>query len=318
MTVPAVSIVLPTFDRLPLLREAVASVLAQSRGDWELIIVDDGSRDGTAGYVDSLHDSRIHLVSVAHDGNPARLRNLGIARARAPWVAFLDSDDLWSPEKLASQLGAVGERPECGWTYTAYALIDDEGRELPPEQYPPFQARSGNIVCELLTHDARVACPTALVRRSVLTSVGGFDESLAFSEDFDLWLRLAAVSPALALAQRLSSVRLHAGNNTRQRPEVNLAFIAVYGKFRRHGARQPIERRLCDEQRAVYWVQYGRQMWGRGERVRGVLAFAHAFRYRPTDRELWSVVSSRLLGRRAPASARTRPTSSDSERRDAR
>src|SRR5207245_1203080 len=116
------------------------------------------------------------------------------------------------------------------------------------------------------------------------------------------------------VSERLTAVRLHAGNSTRDRPEVSLAFIAVYAKFRRNGASAPLERRLCGAQQAFYWVRYGQAMWRRGRRGRGALAFARAFYRQPNHPELWSVVSGKLLRLLRPA--RVRPTSSDNDRRD--
>jgi glycosyltransferase involved in cell wall biosynthesis len=313
----SVSIVIPTFDRVSLLRQAVASVMEQSRDDWELIIVDDGSRDGTATYVGALGDPRVELVTVPHCGNPARLRNLGIARASAPWVAFLDSDDLWSPDKLARHLGAVDQHPECRWSYTAWTLIDGAGAELRLERFPIWSECSGWIARELLSHSAKVACPTVLARRELLQAAGGFDESLDFCEDFDLWLRLATRSPALAVSQRLTKVRLHADSNTWHRPEVNLAFVRVYGNFRRDSARQSIELQLCDQQQAAYWVRYGREVWGPGRRGDALLAFLRALRRQPRQPELWSAVSRKLLGAFRSASSSARSTSSAKDGRDA-
>ena len=87
---PVVSIVLPTYNRLPLLREAVASVLTQTLKDWELIVVDDGSTDDTVAWLESIGDARVSVIPEPHTGNRSRLRNLGVARARTQWVAFLD------------------------------------------------------------------------------------------------------------------------------------------------------------------------------------------------------------------------------------
>jgi GT2 family glycosyltransferase len=292
---PSVSVIIPTFNRLPLLQEAVASVFGQTHADWELIVVDDGSADETAAYVCGLSDHRIHLLTVPHCGRPAKLRNLGIARASGAWVAFLDSDDVWMPRKLEDQLQQVVDHPGCGWSYTNFLLIDEKGAELPRENYQTFVAYSGSIIRQLLVHDALIACPSVLASRALLQAVGGFDESLAFSEDYDLWLRLAVESPVEAVSRPLCKVRLHPGSNTRHRPEVNQAFIQVYTKFLRDN---PADRQvlgLCDRQRAFYWLHYGRQMWQRGEHARGVAALARAFLYQPTHPEWWRAVTKKVV-----------------------
>ncbi len=301
---PPISIVLPTFDRLPLLREAIMSVISQTHKDWRLIIVDDGSRDGTAEYLRTLDDSRIEVVSVEHCGNPARLRNLGIARARHEWIAFLDSDDVWMPRKIENQWRELAAHGDCRWSYTNARLIDETGAELPLENFEPWTAHSGNVIHALLTHKAAIPCPSVLVRRDLLESAGGFDESLPFSEDYDLWLRLAARSPVWAVTEPLCKVRLHPGNNTRDKPEVNQSFIRVYDKFLRDNEADPGVQRLCDRQRAFYWVHFARQMWQRGDHVRSASALATAFRYHPTHPEWWSVVTKKILRPLLPASVR--------------
>jgi glycosyltransferase involved in cell wall biosynthesis/SAM-dependent methyltransferase len=273
----------------------VASVLAQTDPDWQLVIVDDGSRDGTAEWVRGIGDRRVELVSVAHCGNPARLRNLGIARARGDWIAFLDSDDLWMPRKLEAQRRALAAHPECRWSYTAALLIDEAGAELPLERFEPWTPRSGQIVRELLVHAASIPCPSVLARRDLLESAGAFDESLPFCEDYDLWLRLATASPVWAVPEPLCKIRLHPGNNTRDRPEVNRSFIEVYERFARRAGAEPAWRALCDRQRAFYWVHLSKQLWRRGERVQGATAFARAFRLDPSHPAWWSALESKLF-----------------------
>src|ERR1700742_4409771 len=101
---PAVSIILPTYNRLRFLPEAVQSVLGQTTADWELIVVDDGSTDESVTWLESLRDPRISILRTRHTGNRSALRNLGVARTSGPWIAFIDSDDRWHPEKLRRQL----------------------------------------------------------------------------------------------------------------------------------------------------------------------------------------------------------------------
>ncbi|MGH7451509.1 MAG: glycosyltransferase family 2 protein, partial [bacterium] len=115
---PLVSVIIPTFNRLKYLKEAVASVFAQTYAHWELIVVDDGSTDDTLHYVSTLDDPRVRLVSETHSGNPARMRNVGVAHARGEYVAFLDSDDLWESDKLAVQLEYLHTCRGYRWCYT--------------------------------------------------------------------------------------------------------------------------------------------------------------------------------------------------------
>src|SRR5438128_1621108 len=115
---PKVSVVLPTYNRRPLLREAVDSVVGQSFSDWELILVDDGSTDDTRAYFKELTDPRVSRVFLPHSANRSAVRNAGIARARGEWIAFLDSDDLWAPEKLTRQVEALAADSSKRWSCT--------------------------------------------------------------------------------------------------------------------------------------------------------------------------------------------------------
>ena len=241
---PTVSIVLPTYNRLPLLQQAVASVLAQSFRAWELIIVDDGSEDGTTDWVRTLTDPRIRLLASEHCGRPARLRNEAIRHAHGAYIAFLDSDDLWQPDKLRTQLEALAVDPHARWGYTNHTLIDADSRALDIKKAKPWTPISGWIIERLLVHDAIVSLPSVLVERALLDEIGGFDESLAFCEDYDLWLRLADRAQVLAVPLPLTSIRVHDKSFTWGRPEVTATFARVYERF---GAGHPSKtiQKLC-------------------------------------------------------------------------
>jgi glycosyltransferase involved in cell wall biosynthesis len=129
-----VSVILPTYNRLPLLRKAIASVVAQTFGDWELIVADDGSTDDTRDFLEAIGDPRIRPLWLEHYGDLTSARSAGLKQARGEWVAFLDSDDLWLPEKLALQLGRITAQKACRWSCTGYSLIDAEGDRFPSER----------------------------------------------------------------------------------------------------------------------------------------------------------------------------------------
>ena len=109
---PLVSIILPTYNREVLLRRALESVLAQTYDLWELLVVDDGSTDGTRAYLQTLTDTRVRAILREHCGNAGAVRNAGCRTARGSYLAFLDSDDQWLPEKLALQIADLHAHPE--------------------------------------------------------------------------------------------------------------------------------------------------------------------------------------------------------------
>ena len=186
MKKPRVSVILPTHNRAPLLREAIESVLAQTFFDWELVVVDDGSTDGTTESVRLLAEKvgRIRYLRQEKKGVSAA-RNRGVAEASGEWVAFLDDDDLWLPEKLEKQLAFASQHPECGFLYGRADVVDEEGQTV-----ASTPSGSPKTTLEGLVQENTIPILTVLVRKSLIQAVGGFDESLDVAEDYDLWLRL--------------------------------------------------------------------------------------------------------------------------------
>jgi glycosyltransferase involved in cell wall biosynthesis len=210
---PLVSVILPTFGRLQYLRPTVASVYRQTFEDWELIVADDGSDVETHAYLRTLEaDSRVRVLRLTHTGIPAVVRNAGLREARGEYVAFLDSDDLWAPDKLTRQVAILRSRPMCGWCYTAVCHIDGSGQALTEPLFGPWLPCEGPIFERLVTGPVVIRTPSVLVVRELVTRAGGFDESIRSGEDYDLWLRLALVSDVALLDEPLVQVRRHEAN----------------------------------------------------------------------------------------------------------
>ena len=193
---PLVSVVIPTYNRRELVREAVASVLAQHYQPLELIVVDDGSDDGT---VTALADHpEVRLLRQAHSGMPGQARNAGARLARGEYLAFLDSDDLWLPQKLAQQVAAA--------VATGDAIHHTRERWLRSgrviSQRTQRHQRSGDLFAASL-RKCVIGPSTVLLRRSVFEQTGGFREDLEIAEDYELWLRLTARYPVGYLEQEL-------------------------------------------------------------------------------------------------------------------
>ena len=206
---PAVSIVMPTFDRLQFLPPAIDSVLAQTFTDWELIIADDGSGEETRAYLRSLADPRVRVLWMAHSGRQSVMLNAALRVARGEYVAFLDSDDLWLPHKLERQVASLKRHPWRRWGCTAFALVDATGRPLTAARLAAWPAVSGWIRDHLLTDDAVIAVQSVIAERSLLEQVGPLDEEFVTCYEGDLWLRLAAVSELDGVDEALTLVRRH-------------------------------------------------------------------------------------------------------------
>ncbi len=183
--VPRVSVVIPTYNRWPMVGEAIESVLGQTYPSFELIVVDDGSTDETVAQLDK-YSSRLRLFSQARKGVSAA-RNVGAGEARGSLLAFLDSDDLWRPKKLALQANFLELHPEMDICQTEEVWIRSGVRVNPRAIH---RKPAGDIF--LLSLDLCLVSPSAvMMRRDLFVALGGFDEALPVCEDYDLWLRIA-------------------------------------------------------------------------------------------------------------------------------
>jgi len=181
---PRVSVIIPVLNRAARVRRAIESVLAQTCQDFEIIVVDDGSTDGTAAAVETFADRRITLIRHEQTRGGSAARNTGIRASSAAYVAFLDSDDEWLPTKLERQL-EVFERSDdrLGLVYTGVQHVFDDGhvsRCLPQRHLDLRRA--------LLTENVVGETSVGMVRRTALEATGAFDESLPSCQDLDLWL----------------------------------------------------------------------------------------------------------------------------------
>jgi len=207
---PAVSIILPTFNRLEFIPAAIESVLAQSFTDWELIVADDGSSGDTRSYLQTLADPpRVRVIWLAHTGKPSVVRNAALRAARGEYVAFLDSDDVWLPGKLATQIASLRRHPKRQWSYTRFAQLDATGHPRASANITDWPAPGGWILEKLLKEETVIALPSVVVSRQLLRELGGFDEELAMCEDDELWLRLAAHGEIDGVDEPLTLVRRH-------------------------------------------------------------------------------------------------------------
>jgi glycosyltransferase involved in cell wall biosynthesis len=185
---PKVSVIIPTYNRRDLVREAIASVLTQSFDDFELIVVDDGSEDGTA---EAVHEfPGVRYVYQPNRGVSAA-RNLGVSLSQDELIAFLDSDDLWQPRKLEQQVAFFVEHAEGQICQTEELWLRNGVRINPHNKH---RKAGGDIFARSL--DLCLVSPSAvMMRRELFERMGGFDEDLPACEDYDLWLRIAARLP---------------------------------------------------------------------------------------------------------------------------
>lgn len=207
----AVSVILPTHDRERFLRQAIASVFAQSHTDWELLVVDDGSTDATPEILEAIPDPRLRTLRRRRpSGGAAVPRNLGLAAATGEWVAFLDSDDLWHPAKLARQLAALAASG-ADWCYTGFEVVD--AAAIPTGRFGRA-TEAGWIAPRLRASGDSVALGSVVARRALAPR---FCRWITHVEDVDWVWRLAETGRATAVDALLLKVREHPGRSGTER-----------------------------------------------------------------------------------------------------
>ena len=202
---PKISVIIPTYNRAPLLRRAVQSALAQTRSPDEIIVVDDGSTDDTASVMGAFinakhpHSPEI-LYFVQQQKGPSAARNRGIAEARGEWIAFLDSDDVWHPEKLEQQFKAIdGFQGRWGVCYTDVRFVNDPSLEITSfgslkKYYPDPIGVVSNPPRFIAGPDRPIYVQSLLARTVLVKAAGGFDENILLGEDHDFAFRLGLLT----------------------------------------------------------------------------------------------------------------------------
>jgi glycosyltransferase involved in cell wall biosynthesis len=206
-----VSVVIPCYNSSAFVSAAIDSVFRQTVPVGDVIAVDDGSTDSTMEVL-SRYRPRLRIVTSAHQGNrgPAAARNAGLDVCRGEYVAFLDSDDVWSPTKIERQLNVLRARGDVGLVFTACNAFGPDGRTL--FSFPPPSEAALEALPESLLLDCFITSPSSvMVRRSALERVGHFDETLRAAEDHDMWVRLAEAAQLAYIDQPLTGYRVHPG-----------------------------------------------------------------------------------------------------------
>jgi glycosyltransferase involved in cell wall biosynthesis len=226
---PAVSVIIPTFNRASLVTQAVESVLAQTVRDFEIIVVDDGSTDGTVQALEP-YLSEIRYIRQANRGI-AGARNRGIEEARGEFLAFLDSDDRFEPRMLEVVLETFKQYPAAGSVATAEREIDSWNRR----GTRVFTKRSAGAYFSpetLVGTDTRIGCGRpAVVRRRWVEQLGGFDEEIRCAVDCDLWIRYSFHMPIVLQPEPLVLRRTHGANLSRNRKQDALDWLRILEKL---------------------------------------------------------------------------------------
>ena len=225
-----VSVIIPVYKGAAFIAQSIDSVLAQSYPDIELIIVNDGSPDNSDAVIQPyLADPRVKYIEQQNAG-VAAARNAGIRVASGEYIAVLDQDDLWLPDKLARQVEYLDEHPEIALVHSNIHFIDEAGERIPDPEWAWVAPTCGQALPELVQRNS-ICTGTVLLRKRALEQTGLFRQELAPADDWDLWLRIAARHPIGFVDAVTACYRVHQGNESRNLLKMQEAEIRVVETF---------------------------------------------------------------------------------------
>lgn len=289
-----ISAVIPAYNSAAFIAEAITSIQIQSYPVYEIIVVDDGSNDDTLAVVQGLSGNILYYKQV--NRGPAAARNLGIKMASGQWIAFLDADDQWMPDKIKKQLSTLARYPELHLIAGDMAEIDESHTVLTPSVLAKHRFLTGykqdqgrpiaNALVKLLAKNF-IPTGTVLVRRETLLAVGLFNETIHYGEDLELWAKISAYYPISCLPEILMLRRLHGHNATNAAASMLADSVNVMKALRQdislplqqHGLNP--DRLVADAYAAVAYWHFNLKEYRKARQA----AFA-SLRERPTGRAL--------------------------------
>lgn len=279
---PLISIITPTYNRADFIGEAIESVLAQTYGHFELLIVDDGSTDNTDEILDAYRgDTRVRVFRQENKGQSSA-RNHALANIRGEFVCFLDSDNYWAPEKLAQQVALFDQYPTTEVLYGDNIIIDELGKETSRHNMARY---SGRIACYMIK-DNCVAMNTTMARRHCFDEMGGMSGKRRVADDYDLWLRFSAkyefrYEPAYWAYYRVMENQISSDKTLRF--QVNEQIIK---DFRREYPSALTDKEF-DKGFAFFYIRKGRYLGASGNKLQGLTQILRAARYTPAASNVW-------------------------------
>jgi glycosyltransferase involved in cell wall biosynthesis len=307
---PRASVVIPTYNAERYIAAAVRSALDPSLPDVEVLVVDDGSTDRSVAEARAIDDPRVTVITIPASGGPARPRNIGIRRARAPYVSLLDSDDLLKPGKLAASVTVLDSCPSAGFVFGDFEKMDADGNVFETSfsyAYPVFRGLKSepaggdwrlipqSELARGLLYENFIGTSGVVMRKDLAMTLGGFDETLANGDDLDLWFRLAHRCDAVYSSSVGHSYRVHSTSIIHGPPIRNaVSRIRVLrgerARWRDRAARRQLDRRIAENLDVI-----GYQQRLRRERWRAVRSYLHAYVTSPESRWLLGLIAAALL-----------------------
>ncbi|WP_243373871.1 glycosyltransferase [Geotalea sp. SG265] len=316
---PKVSVIIPAFNCERYIRQAVESVLSQTERDLELLVVNDGSTDGTLSIVERLaeKDNRIRVISQPNSGKPSIARNRGIRHASGEFVSFLDADDLFYPRKLEKQLRVFRHYPHLNLVFHDVKNLSqngevDSGSYLSRGEFREYldtytrRERDGVYLCNgdfynfMSAHCTTLAIQNVMVRRSALHAQEiWFPEDMTIGEDIDLWFRLALVNPMGCILEPLSYYRRHDSNITNDLGGFFRGSLYVHEKNLARGGKLLTreEKKIYQGKIADQHFHYGYYLYRNMDMKSARLEYLRSLRLRPSGRAFFAFTKTFMPAR---------------------
>lgn len=272
---PSVSVIIPTFNRLELLKETIESVRNQTFKDLEIIVVNDGSSDGTAEWLESQSD--IRTLSQANSGI-ATSRNNGAALANGGWLSFLDHDDLWAADKLGDQMEFVSRNPDVALVAARHVRL---GRRFRSPRHPAWI--KGDLLVKAYS-ESFIHTSSVMIRRDVFDKIGGFPPEYRFADEFDVWLTIARDYPIAYFDKPLVFIRFHEFNTSHNRIGVR---TDTYDILQKHYDSSRIPRPVYLKTLSDHDISFGRAHLKAGSMIEALKWFRQSIRRTPFRPRSW-------------------------------
>ena len=284
-----ISVVIPTYNRSELLNNSIKSVLSQTFGDFELIVIDDCSTDNTPSVLGSFLDERLKVIRNNRNMGISAVRNIGVTSSQGKYIAFLDDDDEWQPDKLEKQMNIMENGPvSLGCVYSGSLIIGADGGEAVRSSVPIHRNR---VLKELLLENF-ITTSTVLIKKSCFDKAGLFDEEIPYGEDYDMWIRIAEDFDYDFAPEPLTKYCIHQTSMTRNYATVIKGIERILSKHRKLFARN---KRACSNHMLVLGVSYCYT----GKTGNGIKTFMRAIKAYPFDPRLYYNLALALLGTEA-------------------
>lgn len=286
---PTVSVIIPAYNAEDLLPEAVESVRAQTYEDYEVIVVDDGSSDGTADAAERFAADfpKMRVIRAEHKGLAAA-RNRALTEMKGQWIAMLDADDLWKPEKLQRCMDYLSEHPDLSIVYTPMAPVTMSGEVIQGHSKPCLAGRlTAELFESIFVHD-----PASVIHKRVIETCGGFDESLPVCVGHEFWLRVSTefafglIDEPLAL-RRWSEQSLTRRNRSRGR-RIKAGMLERF--YFDKGGRDLLDRNAAMRRLSSVHYKAGKLLLKEGEPAEARAYLKKAVAYKPTNLKAWAVL----------------------------